>query len=143
VSPLDSFAPYGRRVCPFYNYFQPALVLLEAGAIDAHAALRVAAELVLDQGFTPDALVASYRELSGRGQLVGVARERLLAALDGISPHALATATPVLRAFGEELSRASVPEFEPRPVPVIDYAGLLETERRRAQVAKLRVRSRF
>ena len=143
VSPLDGFAPYGRRVCPFYNYFQPAVVLLEAGAIDAAAALRVAAELVLDQGFTPDALVASYRELAGRGQVVGVARERLLTALDGMSPHELATATPALRAFGKELARASVPEFQPRPVPVIDYAGLLETERQRARVAKLRVRSRF
>ena len=143
VSSLDTFEPYGRRVCPFYNYFQPALVLLEAGAIDALAALRVAAELVIDQAFTPDALVASYRELARRGQLSGLAAERIAESLASLQPHELSTATPVLRAFGEELGRMSLPRFEAEPEPPIDYAALLDRERTRAKAAKHRVLRRF
>jgi len=143
VSSLDTFEVYGRRVCPFYNYFQPALVLLELGAIDALAALRVAAELVIDQAFTPDALVASYRELTARGQLSGLAAERIAEALASLQPHELSTATPVLRAFGDELARTPLPGFEAQPEPPIDYAGLLDRERTRAKAAKRRVLNRF
>ena len=63
VSPAWELEAYGPRVVPFYNYVQPALVLLEDGAIDADAVLRVAAQLVLEQGFHADGLVASALDL--------------------------------------------------------------------------------
>ena len=43
VSAPDAFQDYGRRVCPFYNYLQPAIVLLDQGAIGPLSVVRVAA----------------------------------------------------------------------------------------------------
>jgi hypothetical protein len=143
ISPLDTFEAYGLRVCPFYNYFQPALVLLEIGAIDAKAALRVAAELVIDQSFTADALGASYLELVRRGQLGAGAAQRLLAALEGLGDTEYALATPVMRAFGEELVRMRIePVLAAEPAP-LDYVALLSRERSRAKAAKMRVLRRL
>ena len=146
MSALDAFAVYGRRVCPFYNYFQPALVLLELGAIDAHAALRVAAELVIDQAFTPDALVASYSDLVRRGQLSFVAAEHIAESLSGHDDYEYATAGPALRAFGQELARTRMSLAPPSPAASedepIDYAALLQRERSRAHAAKQRVLGR-
>jgi hypothetical protein len=142
MSPLDTFEVYGARVCPFYNYFQPALVLLEIGALDAKAALRVAAELVIDQAFTADALCASYVELARRGQLGPHAAPRILSALEDLRDHEYAAATPALQAFGAELSR-SRPELANRPAPApLDYVALLARERSRAKSAKLRALGR-
>ncbi len=142
ISPLDTFEVYGRRVCPFYNYFQPALVLLEMGAIDVGAALRVAAELIIDQSFTADALAASYLELTRRGQLSGAAAERIALALEGTGDTEFAFATPVLRAFGEELRGLRIQVAEvPDPVQ-LDYVALLARERSRAKAARLRVLGR-
>ena len=145
MSPLDTFAAYGPRVCPFYNYFQPALVLLELGAIDAPAALRVAAELVIDQAFTPDALVASYSDLVRRGQLTGVAAEHITRSLASSDDYDYATAGLALRAFGSELARTRLSIAPPAaygPVEPIDYAALLQRERTRAHAAKQRVLGR-
>ena len=139
MSSLATFAAYGMRVCPFYNYFQPALVLVELGAIDASAALRVAAELVIDQAFTSDSLTASYLDLARRGQVTDVARERVLEALRAAVEYEFAAASQTLRAFARELERvqfAAVQQSEPEAV---DYAGLLQTERSRAKAAKMRV----
>jgi hypothetical protein len=142
MSPLDRFAVYGQRVCPFYNYFQPALVLLEHDAIDARAALRVAAELVIDQAFTADALTASYFELARRGQAGAVASQRLRDAVSGIGEMEFAAATPTLCAFADELARVRVPSLPPLDPEPIDYVALLARERSRAKAAKLRVLNR-
>jgi hypothetical protein len=143
MSSLDTFEAYGPRVCPFYNYFQSALVLLELGALDAKAALRVAAELVIDQAFTADALSASYIELARRGQLGMRAAELLLEVLGDLGDSDYAAATPVLRALGEQLSRLQIePAIRRRALP-LDYVALLARERSRAKAAKLRVLSRL
>jgi DICT domain-containing protein len=142
MSPLDRFAVYGERVCPFYNYFQPALVLLEHDAIDARAALRVAAELVIDQSFTADALTASYFELARRGQAGAIASQRVRDEVAGIGETEFAVATPTLRAFADELARVRVPSLPPMVPEPIDYVALLARERSRAKAAKLRVLNR-
>ncbi len=143
VSPLDTFMDYGARVCPFYNYFQPAVVLLEMGAIDAKAALRVAAELVIEEAFSQEALLASFVEVARRGQVGRVAQEALLAALASAGPSEFATAMRVLLAFGAELRKAEIPETPRLPMPeVIDYASLLARERARTKAAKLRATRR-
>jgi hypothetical protein len=143
ISPLDPFAEYGMRVCPFYNYFQPAVVLVEMGALDAKAALRVAAELVIDQAFSPEALLASFVEIARRGHVGRVAKQALLAALLGVGTTEFATATPVLIAFGRELERTDIRDSNTARLPEsIDYPSLLARERARARVAKLRVTKR-
>ena len=143
ISSLDPFAEYGMRVVPFYNYFQPAVVLVEMGAIEAKAALRVAAELVIDQAFSPEALLASFMEIARRGHVGRAARQALLAALLGVGTTEFATATPVLIAFGRELERADVRDALPAGAPeAIDYPSLLARERARARAAKLRVSKR-
>jgi hypothetical protein len=143
ISSLDPFGEYGMRVCPFYNYFQPAVVLVEMSAIDAKAALRVAAELVIDQAFSPEALLASFVEIAGRGHVGRIAKHALLTALRGVGTTEFATATPVLIAFGRELERADVHEsVAVGPPETIDYPSLLARERARARAAKLRVTKR-
>ena len=144
ISPLEPFREYGTRVCPFYNYFQPAIVLTEMGAIDAKAALRVAAELVIDQAFSPEALLASFVEVARRGHAGSAAKHALLAALEGIGPIEFATATTSVIAFGRELERTDIKVRGEVTVPdSIDYASLLARERARARAAKLRVIGRI
>jgi hypothetical protein len=143
MSALDRFEVYGPRVCPFYNYFQPALVLLEMGALDAKAALRVGAELVIDQAFTSDALTASFVELARRGQVRESTASRLVDALHGVGPTEYAAASGTLRAFGEELRRLPIEAVMVTAAPAIDYAGLLAKERVRVKTAKLRVLRRL
>ena len=143
MSPLDRFEVYGPRVCPFYNYFQPALVLCELGALDAAAALRVGAELVIDQAFTPDSLTASFVELARRGQVGTATAERLLGALRASAANGYAGASATLTAFGLELERLQIEEVALPEPPTIDYAGLLADERVRVKTAKLRVLRRL
>jgi hypothetical protein len=143
ISSLDPFGEYGMRVCPFYNYFQPAVVLVEMGTIDAKAALRVAAELVIDQAFSPEALLASFVEVARRGHVGRLAKQALLAALLGVGTTEFATATPMLIAFGRELERTDVRDSVPALAPEsLDYPSLLARERARARLAKLRVAKR-
>lgn len=142
MSSLDAFEAYGTRVCPFYNYLQPAAVLLEMGAVDASAALRVAADLVIDQGFSQEALAASYLELARRGHVGARAAEAMGEALEGVTTE-YAAATPVLRAFGEELARANLRSVATDVhVPELDYEAQLARERARAKDAKRRVLGR-
>jgi hypothetical protein len=143
MSSLDRFEIYGSRVVPFYNYLQPAMVLLELGAIDAPAALRVAAELVIDQAFTADSLAASYLDLARRGHAGHAAAARLVEALRGIGASEYAAASDTLRAFGRELERLRVDVVPIAEPGALDYAGLLGEERLRAKTAKLRVLRRL
>lgn len=142
MSPLDTFAAYGPRVCPFYNYFQPALVLVEAGALDPRAALRVAADLVIDQGFAADALAASFAELSRRGQVGERARDAVCDALSEMSSREYAGATATLRALLPELRAIRAAPHERVLPDALDYVELLARDRARAKTAKLRVLNR-
>ena len=140
VSPLNAFAVYGPRVCPFYNYLQPALVLVDLNVLDARAALRVAADLVIDQAFDADGLVASHRDLAMRGQVGPSTAERVIGALDAIDHIGLATARPVVEAYVHALARTA-PRWESvvQPHhPRIDYVPLLASERDRVRRVRLR-----
>jgi hypothetical protein len=138
------FAEYGPRVCPFYNYFQPALVLLAMGAIDAPSVLRVAAELIIHHAFTADALVASYSDLVERGQIGPRAATQLLEAIERMEETLFATTAPVLRAFGRDLAKEMARFQEPQPPPEtsIDYVGLFSRDKARARQARKRVTGR-
>lgn len=140
VSPVRVFEDFGRRVCPFYNYFQPALVLLEQGAIDGPQALRVGAEIVIQHGFSPDALIASFMDMVRREHVGPRAAERVLAAVREADAVRFATATRVLSAFADEIERRLPSLVEPTPavLPTIDYVGLFSRDKARARAAKHR-----
>ena len=144
VSSPTVFSEFGSRVCPFYNYFQPALVMLELGAIDAAATLRVGSELVIHHGFTSDALTASYTDLNARGQIGSGAATALIEALETMHESQLVTTAPVLRAFGRELEATLSELLEPGPYepPEVDYVGLFAKDKARARLAKRRLRRR-
>jgi hypothetical protein len=144
VSPVRVFDDFGRRVCPFYNYFQPALVLLEQGAIDGPQALRVGAEIVIQHGFSPDALIASFMDMVRREHVGPRAAEQVLAAVREADPVRFATATRVLRAFADEIERRLPTLVDPPPIllPTIDYVGLFSRDKARARAAKHRAISR-
>lgn len=144
VSSPDAFGAFGRRVVPFYNYLQPALVLLELGAVTASGVLRVAAELVLGHGFTGDALAASYTDLAERGHLGGAAATALSEAFEHIEEAHFARTYPVLATFLTQLEHAAQ-EMPAEAAPVedeIDYVELFTRDKLRARLAKERLSRR-
>lgn len=145
VSSPVAFDELGPRVCPFYNYFQPSLVLVEQGALGAQGALRVAAELVIHHGFTPDALVASYVDLAQRQHVGRRAAAMLVDAIDSLEETHFATTYPVLKRFGEELEGAMRDRTDELPslAPLsIDYVDLFSRDKARARRARERVLGR-
>jgi len=131
------FGVLGLRVCPFYNYFQPALVLLCEGRLSAEATLRVGRALVEEHGFTPDALAASFFDLVTRGHVGGEAARALLAADTQASP-----ATDALFLALREGGAADLEAIGPLVAGPIDYQTLFSRETARAHEAKARARWR-
>jgi len=143
VSAPEGFDELGRRLCPFYNYLQPALVLLEEDLLSGAGTLRVAAELVIQQAFTADALAASYQDLARRQHIGRRAVELLREALDSAEPSAFAATETVLRAFCDEVASTDLPARSvPPESPAIDYVALFSRDRARARAARQRARSR-
>jgi hypothetical protein len=138
VSPAWELEAYGQRVCPFYNYVQPALVLLEDGALDADAVLRVAAQLVTEQGFHADGLVASVLDLEKRGHFGAAGVAKLLAMREGFSRQGYAAAGRVLEAFLDGLAKEQIGDRRAVIPMAIDFVGLFDRDRARAKQAKRR-----
>ncbi len=144
ISPLSGFEEFGRRVCPFYNYFQPACVLVEAGDLDGVAALRVGGQILAEHAFSPDALIASFTDLVRRGYVGPRSASRLVESSDAAQRVRPAPERRVLRQFTDELARR-LPDLEPPPrVPAVevDYAALFNRDKARARAAKTRARVR-
>jgi hypothetical protein len=144
VSPVSVFEEFGARVCPFYNYFQPALVLVELGAIDADAALRVGAEIVIQHHFSPDALIASFMDMVRRGQIGRITAEHLLEDFETGDSSRYAGAAPALEALAEDVERRLPGLQSPKPLdnPIVDYVGLFSRDKARARAARQKSRSR-
>lgn len=142
VSAPKGFEAYGHRVCPFYNYVQPAFVLLGEGALGPLGVLRVAAELVIHHGFTADALAASYTDVATRGYVGAAAAERLVEAFADVQETHFAKTYPTLASFVEQLGAAAsaIEDAAPLEVEEIDYVSLLSRDRARAHHAKQRLR---
>ena len=128
-------------MCPFYNYLQPALVLLDHEAIDPLGVVRVAAELVMHHGFTADALAASFTDMAERGHLGGRGAHRLVEAFDEVQESHFARTYPVLASFVRLLdaAAANVSEVPAREPPEIDYVRLFSRDKARAHLAKKRL----
>jgi len=132
---------FGRRVCPFYNYFQPALVLLEDGALDAQAVLRVGADLVVAYTFNPEVLVASFDDLRRRGYLSKHVVDRISEVADTIEPSRFGQASGPLQSLvrAMEAARADLPDQVEIDTVKEDYLTLFAKDRGRARAAKRRV----
>ena len=144
VSPVSVFSEFGTRVCPFYNYFQPALVLVEEGVMSADGALRVGAEIVIQHAFSPDALIASFTDMVKRRHVGPRAARAVADAMRDTPTGTFATAEPVLRAFAEDVE-ARIDDLEEPPDTeqiVIDYVALFSRDKARARAARRRARHR-
>jgi hypothetical protein len=143
LDPSDVFAQFGSRVFAFHNYFQPALVLLQDGLIDAHAVLRVGMELVRAHAFSPDALGASYGDLARRKALSEPAGHALREALRAheSEPGEVGEA---LTALAQAAGFYALPPHVDRPSfeQPLDYLQLLPSDKARAKRAKTRARAR-
>ncbi len=137
------FEPFGSRLCPFFNYFQPAAVLAEEGILAGASALRVGLELVEQEGFGVHALGASLRDLVDRGQLGVRGLDRLLEAVGLLG-------AAERRLFGEALgtlereARLLREEAPPRArvtLPRCSYTELYVRERNQWRAARARARS--
>ena len=142
VSSVERFDAFGRRVCPIYNYFQPAVVLLMDGVIDASALMRVGADLVIAHGFNPDVLAASFQDLARRGYLDQSVAERIVASRANVDVASFGRAADALGAFIDEVERKGpmLPETVSVPPIDIDYVSLFAEDRELAHEAKRRVR---
>jgi len=144
VSSVSVFAEFGRRVCPFYNYFQPALVLVELGALDGDAALRVGAEMVIEHAFGPDALMASFMDMVRRQHIGATTVKRIQEAMEQATPMHLLSAGPAIERFVADLGERAGTLEDP-PVwdhPPIDYVGLFSRDKARARAARRRAMRR-
>lgn len=144
ISSPAMFEAFGPRVCPFFNYFQPALVLLEDGLLDPLACLRVGAGILLQQGFHPSTLNASFAELASKGAIGIRCAQQLSSIRPAVSPNVFAGATAGLLRFLDAVD-ARLPEMGPAtpPEPVdIDYVKIFSSDRERAHAAKRRARWR-
>ena len=141
VSAPEGFDDYGPRVCPFYNYLQPAFVLLDHGAIDPLGVVRVASELIIRHGFTADALAASYSDLAARGQVGGAGARLLVEAFSEVEETHYARTYPVLASFTRLLEAAArdVPDRPEGDPTEIDYVELFSRDKARARMAKRRL----
>jgi hypothetical protein len=145
VSSPEAFEEFGRRVCPFYNYFQPALVLVEDGELEGDAALRVGAQIVIEHGFSPDALTASFMDLARRRYVGPTTAQRLLEAMgeDGSSVGAPPLgARAAVESFAADLRARAAELEEPLPPdpPEVDYVRVFSEDRARVHQAKRRAR---
>jgi hypothetical protein len=84
-SPVSRFDAFGSAVCPIYNYFQAAFVLLIDDQLGPDSAARVLLDL-LGEGYSTGRIANSLRNLIRRGivtsEATGGALQRLLPALE-------------------------------------------------------------
>jgi hypothetical protein len=102
-TPPDDFRKYGKRIVPFYNYLQAALVLWEDGRLRPDSVLRVAVELVTEHHFDGDSLARSYLDLARRGHVRGKRVEPLGAALESWLAQGQVPASEELRTLTTRL----------------------------------------
>ncbi len=140
VSSTGGFSDYGNRVCPFYNYFQPALVLLEDQALNAEAVFRVGADLLVEHGFNPDVLTASFHDLLGRDYISQRVAQAITEKAEDISAATYGRAAGVLKSFAREVEErwSELPREVHVVVPEIDYVALFPKDRERAHAMKRR-----
>jgi hypothetical protein len=127
-----SFASYGPRTVPIFNYFQASLVLMADGHLSAASVLKVMVELVQSAGHNLLTLSNSLQDLIRRGFPIGQVAQSLAEALQG--PQAmLQVVRPVPDIIAAFTKRAAALGAPPAPLPTkdIDYLSLLDHARPR------------
>lgn len=127
-----SFANYGPRLVPIFNYFQAALVLMADGHLTAPQVLMVMVDLVQSAGHNLFTLSNSLQDLIRRGLPLQQVAQSLSEALQG--PQAmLQVVRPVpdiIAAFTKRAASLGAPP-PPPPTKHIDYLSLLDHARPR------------
>ena len=142
VRPATSFESFGSRVCPFYNYLQPALVLVQDGVLGADAALRVGGAILQEREMSPEAMGASFDDLVRRGFVGRVAAERLLeASLPDVQAARVRRGVDELLR-GVEARLESLPDELPTRRDEIDFPSLYLRDHALARMAKIRATRR-
>lgn len=148
-----TFARYGARLVPIYNYFQAALVLYGDGVLDARQVLSVAEEMLTTPEYELSTMANSLQDLVRRGRLSLETAQRLAEeaadagdALSGRQPD-----LPPFEEVAEEFRRrvrqlGGAPPLEwPAENPRLDYVSLVDAEhheRREKKRKKRRLRLR-
>lgn len=142
VSPASTFEVYGGRVCPIYNYFQPACVLADMGALSAAAALRIGEDMLHGNAFGPDTLLASFLDMARRGRVRRQTAVALVDAAEGEGHRALSRER--LSRFAEAL-KTRLDDLEPDAEladgtpPPVDYIAVLRRDREARDALRRRV----
>ncbi|WP_428264354.1 phosphatase domain-containing protein [Haliangium sp.] len=151
-SPTASFARYGARLVPIFNYFQAALVLYADGVLSARQVLFVAREMLASREFELTTLANSMQDLLRRGRLlVDVARRLAEEAAEAATSGALSGATnlppldDIAEIFRDRVRQlGGTPPLEwPAENPQLDYVSLVDAEHHeRREKKRSRIRGR-
>ncbi|GAB4564874.1 MAG: hypothetical protein Tsb0020_15360 [Haliangiales bacterium] len=151
-SPTATFARYGARLVPIYNYFQAALILYSDGLLSARQVLFVAREMIASPEFELTTLANSLQDLMRRGRLaidvaLRLAEEASEAARSGALSGAadLPPFDDISRAFADRVRQlgGARPLEQPADNPRLDYVSLVDAEQEeRREKKRSRVRGR-
>jgi hypothetical protein len=127
-----SFAKYGPRLVPIFNYFQAALVLMADGHLSAPQVLKVMVDLIQSAGHNLGTLANSLQDLIRRGLPLQEVAQSLGEALQG--PQAMLQVVrplpDILAAFTKRAASLGAP-VPPARAKDIDYLSLLDHARPR------------
>ena len=130
-----TFARYGGRLVPIFNYFQAALVLYGDGVLDARQVLSVAEEMLATPEYELTTLANSLQDLLRRGRISLDTAQRLAEGAAAVGD--VLGAHPELPPFEDiidqfrarirQLGRARPLEW-PDERPTLDYVSLVDAE---------------
>ncbi len=127
-----SFAHYGPRLVPIFNYFQAALVLMADGHLTAPQVLKVMVDMVQSAGHNLFTLSNSLQDLIRRGLPIAQVAQGLSEALQG--PQAMLQAVrpvpDIIAAFTKRAASLGAPVTSAL-VKDIDYLSMLDHARPR------------
>lgn len=135
-TPTASFAKFGRRVVPIFNYFQAALLLYADGVLTARQVLFVAREMLESPEYELASLANSLQDLLRRGRITTDVASRLaLEANEAAASGALAGGDlppfdQMAWAFAERAQSlgGAAPLEWPADNPSLDYVSLVDEE---------------
>ena len=133
-SPTATFAEFGSRLVPIYNYFQAALILYADQLLAARQVLLVANEMLDSPEYELSTLANSFQDLLRRGRLTPATAERLsleIQAEGGIDAESDRPGPDQIAwAFAERVRGwGGAPPLEwPTETPKLDYVSLVDAE---------------
>ncbi|HUH05462.1 MAG TPA: hypothetical protein VML75_25880 [Kofleriaceae bacterium] len=150
-SPTATFARFGRRVVPIFNYFQAALVLYADGAMTARQVLYVALEMLESTDYELSTLANSLQDLMRRGRMTTEVASRLALEANEAATSGALSGRDDLPPFDEiawafaERARGlgGAPPLEwPDAAPVLDYVSLVDEEHLHRRTKRRRRRTK-